>query len=344
MGAVLLGRWLRGERSLLAFHLLFFVCLNGVLLLGTALDQNLIDLFYIDLLYGVFLLSFLCYRFLKYCNLYRPLIEALDHQSKHIGFYVPQQGDAQTQLLGEVVRRVQQEEAQNNESLRRSLAEMEDYATLWVHEMKTPLAILSMNLSQIEDEALRDSFQEEIDRIGHLAEQFLYYSRSNDFSKDYLITEVPLDRLCAELVKKHARSLIAKRLRIGVSLPEKTVLSDKKWLAYILEQALVNAVKYTPEGGSLVFDLSEDAKSAKLTLTDSGIGIGPEDLPRVFERGFTGQTGRQYGQSTGMGLYLASTLAKRLGHSLNLSSEAGRGTTFAIEFHKFSDLRHLTEL
>lgn len=343
-GAALFGRWLRGERSLLAFHFLFFTVLNGVLGLSTAMDKSMIDLFYIDLLYASFFICFLGYRFLKYRSQYLPLLNALASDARQVGFYVPQEGDPQTQLLGETVRRVQLEEAQINETLRRSLEETEDYATLWVHEMKTPLAILSMNLNQLENQELKDSFQEELDRISHLTEQFLYYSRSNDFSKDYLITEVRLDRLCSELLKKHARTLIGKRLRVSLNLAERTVLSDKKWLAYILEQALVNAIKYTPEGGSLALSLEENAGSATLTLTDSGIGIAAEDLPRVFDRGFTGQTGRQFGQSTGMGLYLASTLAKRLGHSLRLTSQAGQGTTFAIEFHKFSDHRQLTEL
>ncbi len=336
--------WLNTQRSLLAFHLLFFICFNAVLLFSTPLDKSMTDVFYLDLLYIGFFLTYLICKLLKYKQVYGPLVEALAGHQKNIEYYVPERGDTHAQLMQLVTTAMTKEHMAANHSLVTSLQELEDYATLWVHEMKTPLAILSMHLSTLENPQLQDNFQEEIDRIGHLTDQLLYYSRSNDFSKDYLIAEVSLNRTLAELLKKHASTLIRKKLSVRFELPQKTVLSDKKWLSYILEQALVNAIKYTPQGGSISFELAETAQETMLTIRDTGVGISTEDLPRVFEKGFTGQNGRVFGASTGMGLYLAHKLATRLGHELSISSELEQGTAVSLTFYKFSDRRNLTAL
>lgn len=336
--------WLKTQRSLLAFHLLFFICFNAILAFSAPLSKSITDVLYMDLLYATFLLTYLICKFLKYHHCYWSLVEALYTNQKNLAFYVPETGDNNAQLMKSVVNAIQLENTINLHTSMNNLQEMEDYATLWVHEMKTPLAILTMNLSALEDEVLRENFQEEIDRIAHLSEQFLYYSRSNDFTKDYLISEVSLNRVGSELLRKHASILIRKRLSVDFNLSEKSVLSDKKWLTYIIEQALVNAIKYTPSGGKIGFLMTESETFTQFTITDSGIGIPTEDLPRVLERGYTGQTGRQFGASTGMGLYLAHKLAHRLGHKIELSSSPNKGTSFTLTFYKFNDHRNLTDL
>lgn len=336
--------WFNTQRSLLAFHVLFFICFNGVLLFSTPLDKSMTDVLYLDLLYGVFLLTYLVCKFIKFNHVYGPLIIALATRQPNIAYFVPEKGDSHARLLQHVTAAMNTEHLAANHQLVTGLKELEDYATLWVHEIKTPLSILSMNLSLLEDKSLQDNFREEIERISHLAEQLLYYSRSNDFSKDYLIGEISLNRTIAELLKKHADVIIRKHLIVQYDLPEKNVLSDKKWLSYIIEQALVNAVKYTPAGGQLRFSLKETDQATSLTLADTGVGIAAEDLPRVFEKGFTGQNGRTFGASTGMGLYLANKLAARLGHHLDISSETDKGTALTLTFYKFSDRRNLTAL
>lgn len=336
--------WLSTQRSLLAFHLLFFVCFNAVLLFSTPLDKSMTDVLYLDLLYLGFLLTYLICKLVKYRHVYGPLIDALATHEKNIVYYVPEHGDSQAKLMQLVTAAMAKEHMTANHSLVTSLQELEDYATLWVHEMKTPLAIMGMHLSTLESPQLQSNFQEELDRIAHLTDQLLYYSRSNDFSKDYLIAEVSLNRVIAELLKKHANTLIRKKLSVHFELPEKTVLSDKKWLGYILEQALVNAIKYTPQGGSIGFELSETSQATTLNIKDTGVGILTEDLPRVFEKGFTGQNGRLFGASTGMGLYLAQKLSMRLGHELSIDSKLEQGTAVSLTFYKFSDRRNLTAL
>lgn len=302
------------------------------------------DVLYLDLLYGAFLFTYMVCKFLKYNHYYWPLVEALHSQKKNLAFYVPETGDDSNRLLKHVVNALQHESALQLNASMNSLQEMEDYATLWVHEIKTPLAILSMNLEILEDPDLKVNFQEEIDRITHLSEQFLYYSRSNDFTKDYLISEVALNRICKELLRKHAALIIRKKLSIRFDCSEKAVLSDKKWLAYIIEQALVNAIKYTPTMGEIRFSLTESEQATQLTIQDTGIGISPEDLPRVFEKGFTGLNGRKFGASTGMGLYLSHKLAKRLGHRIDITSVINEGTAVSLTFYKFNDQRNLTDL
>ena len=197
--------WLNTQHSLMAFLLLFFICFNGVLLFSTPLDKSMTDVLYLDLLYGAFLLTYLACKFLKFQHVYGPLLGALADRQSNIGYYVPEKGDSHAQLMQLVVNAMTTEHMAVNHGLVTSLKELEDYATLWVHEIKTPLSILSMNLSLLEDKPLRNNFQEELERINHLSEQFLYYSRSNDFSKDYLIGEISLNRTIAELLKKQRR-------------------------------------------------------------------------------------------------------------------------------------------
>jgi signal transduction histidine kinase len=135
-------------------------------------------------------------------------------------------------------------------------------------------------------------------------------------------------------VKKFAKLFISKGIRVRFEDEGEIVQSDRKWLQYMVDQLIGNALKYTEEGGEVVCRMEEDGKERRLLVRDSGIGVKPEDLHRVFDKGFTGATGRSHGKSTGMGLYLARQLAVKLGHELSMTSEEGRFTCVTIHFPK----------
>lgn len=224
----------------------------------------------------------------------------------------------------------------------RERREQQDFILSWIHEIKLPIAasrLLIDNSGGKTVEELTDKWEDELAKIDHLVDQALYYSRIDSFASDYLIAELPLRRIAKESVRKYAKLFIAGRIRLQLdeSGGDPRVRSDGKWLAYIVDQLVVNALKYTAEGGTIAIRFEEDRTERRLLVRDDGIGIKPEDIGRVFDRGFTGSNGRRFAQSTGMGLYLAKQLARKLGHELSIRSEEGVYTEAAVHFPKLSD-------
>ncbi|MBQ9197873.1 MAG: sensor histidine kinase, partial [Clostridia bacterium] len=201
-----------------------------------------------------------------------------------------------------------------------ALREMRDDYTLWAHQIKTPIAALRLQLGEERQEEMI-----ELQRIEDYVEMALTVQRLN--GGDLMPQECDLDAVIKKSVRKHARMFIRKRLYLRYEPSGARAVTDEKWLAFILEQVLVNAIKYTEIGG-ITIAWKEDT----LTVADTGIGIAAEDLPRVFERGYTGMNGRIDGRATGMGLYLCRRAARMLGHGLKIESEAGKGTRVSICF------------
>ena len=210
-----------------------------------------------------------------------------------------------------------------NESAKEQL----EFMTQWFHEIKTPIAV-SRLLLETEVESL--SLQEEMNRIEGYVEQALYFSRLHDFNKDYVIQEIDLKKLIKEIVMAESKTFISKKIKVEMPKINLTVLSDKKALTYIIRQLLLNSLKYTNEHGEI--SLTLNPKTKQLTLRDNGMGIPAEDLPRVFEKGFTGKNGRTHQRSTGMGLYLAKKTVEKLGHDISLSSQVGIFTEAILTF------------
>ncbi|WP_423802314.1 sensor histidine kinase [Neobacillus sp. SAB-20_R2A] len=210
-----------------------------------------------------------------------------------------------------------------------------EFMTEWFHEIKTPIAVARLLL---ETEIDSPSMREEIDKIESYVEQALHFSRLHDFNKDYLIQEIDLEKLIKEIVIDESKAFIGRMMKLDLQISPMTVLSDKKGLSYIVRQILSNALKYTKENGKIT--IITKPKSKKLIILDSGIGISAEDLPRVFEKGFTGKNGRGHHRSTGMGLYLSMKTAEKLGHNLSLESTSGIGTKATLHFPEATNNFH----
>ncbi|MCM3764597.1 HAMP domain-containing sensor histidine kinase [Neobacillus niacini] len=202
-----------------------------------------------------------------------------------------------------------------------------EFMTQWFHEIKTPISVSRLLL---ETEVNSHSLTEEINKIEGYVEQALYFTRLHEFNKDYLIQEIDLEKLIKEIIKTEMKSFIAKKIKLTLNLKPATIFSDKKGLTYLIRQLLSNSLKYTGDHGEITITVNPEAR--ELQICDTGIGIPPEDLPRVFEQGFTGSNGRTHQRSTGMGLYLAKKTADKLGHRLSLTSSPGKGTTATIYF------------
>lgn len=206
---------------------------------------------------------------------------------------------------------------------RNRLQDMTDYYTLWAHQIKTPIAAMRLLLQ----EEPRPELDGELLKIEQYVEMVLGYLRLGSGSTDYVFRACGLDALLRQSVRKYARLFILKKISLDFQETGKTVLTDEKWLSFVIEQLLSNAVKYTPEGGRV--RIYGDGET--LVIADSGIGIRPEDLPRVFEKGFTGFNGREDKKSTGIGLYLCRQVLDRLNHSISIASRPGQGTLVRLD-------------
>lgn len=205
-----------------------------------------------------------------------------------------------------------------------AMADQLAYYTRWVHQIKTPIAAMDLLLQQGER---GPAAQAELFKISQYVDMALQYVRLDGTTRDLHLSQVSLDQVIRQVVRKYAKLFILKKIRLDFRETGLTVLSDEKWLAFLLEQLLSNALKYTPEGGQVaIFGEPREI----LVIADTGIGIAPEDLPRVFERGFTGQNGRLDKKATGIGLYLCRRVTELLGHTLSITSAPGKGTQVRV--------------
>lgn len=226
----------------------------------------------------------------------------------------------------------------------KTLEEMTDYYTMWVHQIKTPIFALRLLLQENpteNKEALAELF-----KIEQYVEMVLGYLRTEDMSSDLKLSRCDLDSIIREQIHKYAGIFISQKLSLTYEGISESVLTDKKWLGFVIGQILSNALKYTHTGGIRISlkdttnhlqnmdDVSNMASSSPVTLVieDTGIGIREEDLPRIFEKGYTGVNGRESNRATGIGLYLCRKIMKRLGHRIYITSEEGKGTGVFLEF------------
>lgn len=204
--------------------------------------------------------------------------------------------------------------------------ETEDYYTMWAHQIKTPIAAMGLLLQQSEHSE-RASLRAELFRIERYVDMALSFVRLDSDQSDLVLRKCDLDSVIRACLRKYAGMFIMQKLPMNFEETKLTVLTDEKWLALAVEQLISNSLKYTREGSISIY-----AKGKSLIISDTGIGILPEDLPRVCDRGFTGYNGRAERKATGLGLYLTSRICKMLGHGLKLESEPGQGTSASITF------------
>jgi signal transduction histidine kinase len=204
-----------------------------------------------------------------------------------------------------------------------------DYYSTWVHQIKTPIAVMRMQL-QGEDTEENRALLAELFLIEQYVEMVLSYIRLGSSQTDFVFQEYELDDIIRQAVRKFAPLFVRNRVRLVYEPVSIRVLTDEKWLLFVIEQILSNAIKYTPKGTVTITVSPEQV----LSIADTGIGIAPEDLPRIFEKGFTGYNGRADKKATGLGLYLCKQTADKLGIRLWAKSSPGEGSTFYLDLHR----------
>lgn len=264
------------------------------------------------------------------------LLERLRAEIVNTAENLPVSGTPLEEEYCELIRALSAEMGRREGEFTEAHNSMTDYYSMWVHQIKTPISAMKLLLepgAEIGSEQ-REVLRAELFKIEQYVEMVMCYVRLGSETTDYVIKEYSLDAIVKRCVRRYAQLFINKRISVELNGLERTVLTDEKWLGFAIEQILSNAVKYTWQGGKIEIFADESA----LYIRDNGIGISDEELPRITEKGFTGANGRRFSESalssgrhsTGIGLYLCGKILPKLSHTLEITSQQGKGTTVKI--------------
>ncbi|AIK38029.1 MULTISPECIES: sensor histidine kinase [Bacillus] len=278
-----------------------------------------------------FLIAYLLYRYFTHKSFYERLanpLRSLDESVQKSDFAVL--STALHELL-EVQYRHYQNQLQVQE---RKNEEHLTFMNQWIHQMKTPLSVIEL-LTQDEVDPRFESINEEADKLKKGLEMALYVARLETFTQDFYVERVQLYKLVNEAIHEHKRFFIRNFVYPEVKIEKDIIVeSDAKWLQFLVGQILSNAIKYsTGSREKIILKAYNVDKRVILEVSDFGVGIPKQDIPRVFQPFFTGENGRDFKESTGMGLYLVHEIAKHLGHKVEIYSEVKKGTTVRIIFY-----------
>lgn len=304
------------------------------------------DLVYAAVLDAILLLITVLVGFFRYSSKVKALSNALKRPVEEQA-QLPEATDDVEMLYQRLLENqsIARSESESSAAIRQS--QMRDYYSMWVHQIKTPISAMKL-LLEVEREELgqlicddeqsqyllsdnMDSFEDELFRIEEYVSMALQYQRVSSTENDFVLEKVSVDGVIRDTIKKYAKIMIRRHIGINYSGTGQEVYTDGKWLAFMLEQILSNAIKYTPHG-VVTIETAEEKDRFFITIKDTGIGIKAEDLPRVFEKGYTGYNGHADKKATGIGLYLCRQMADKLGHTIRMESEIGKGTKVWIGF------------
>lgn len=231
--------------------------------------------------------------------------------------------EIENELL-EIIERLKNGGMRLNDSMNMKYSDMVDYYTMWVHQIKTPIASMHLILQKEDSEDSR-RLRAELFRVEQYVQMVLCFLRLDSDFTDYVIKEYRVDDIIRPAVRRLAPQFIMKKLALEYEHTDEVALTDEKWLSFVVEQVLSNAVKYTSSGS-----ISIKCDGDRLVISDTGIGIAAEDLPRIFDKGYTGFNGRADRKASGIGLYLCRRICDNLEHSIEAQSVPGQGTTITI--------------
>lgn len=309
----------------------FVTSLLGIL--GTTTDAILlIDLTLVAVLLLIFVLEYR--RRARFWKSIEEALESLD-KTRYFDELVCEPTFLEGKIALDMARSIAEQATHEGNELRMQSHDRAQYTELWVHEVKTPLAAARLLLDKMHGEDA-SKLKLELERVERLVEQALFTARSDTLVNDYVIREIVLGDAVGEACKANMRYLTSCGVAIDIHIdPQTTVVADKAWLAFILTQLIINAAKY--DATTITFEAYENDKEGPhactvLEVRDDGCGIPAADVPRVFDRGFTGEVGRAHGSATGMGLYLVARMCAQMGLGIMLASEEGVGTRVQLSF------------
>ena len=331
--------YIRDKGLFLAVNLMSFIIISFLMYFSNVALVIIFLLFCVWFfpLFSYMLIEYIKFR--KYFNTVENILKNLDKK-----YLLPEVLNESNFIEGEEINYIfkvlSRDMHENVKHYKNMQEEYREYIEIWVHEIKTPIASTKLLIENNTNEITR-KIDTQMDKIENFVEQVLYYSRSDEVGKDYIIKKTELSQVVKSVVKKNQRDFIGKRISLQLGDLDEIIYSDAKWIEFILNQIVGNAIKYSKgKDDKIKIESKALNNSIVLTIEDNGVGINERDLSRVFEKGFTGENGRKFGKSTGIGLYLCKKLCDKMGLGLNIESEENKGTKVTVIFPRTENLIH----
>ena len=323
--------YIKDKGLFLAINLIIFVMIASIMF---SIKVSSVIIFLLFCVWFLPLCTYILIEYIQYKRYFNTIENILDNLDKK--YLLPEVIKDQNFLIGEeidyILKTLSRDMHENVKYYRNMQEEYREYIEMWVHEIKTPIASTKLLIENNNNEVTR-KIDSQMDKIENFVEQVLYYSRSNDVGKDYIIKKIDLSQVVKKVIKKNQRDFISKKISLQLEEIDEIVYSDTKWIEFILNQIIGNAIKYSKgKEDKIKIESKKIANSVILSIEDNGVGIIEKDINRIFEKGFTGENGRRFGKSTGMGLYLCKKLCDKLGLGLRVESEVNRGVKVSIIF------------
>lgn len=337
-------RFINEKRKYIIFNLIILLFINVYFIVLNTLKGRMEEIYYLDLILVIFYISafFISYKEWKgrYNTPYKCIEDDIDITIADI-----EEDFIAEEIMSYIINKKDSLYSEIIDVKDEQLKDMEEFISRWVHEIKLPISALNMIIDRIDDAEISTSIKGETEKMNFLVNSVMYGSRATAAAEDIFIAEEKLDILVKKAIKNNAFFLIKNRIEIKISNLDHSVYTDAKWILYVLDQLINNAIKYSKENGEIKFWGEETDKYICLNIEDNGVGIKKEDIERVFNKGFTGNNGRNTTyKSTGMGLYFSKKILDKLGNSIEVQSIKDEYTLFKIKFHKISDYVNITKM
>lgn len=312
------------------------ICYGTLFLIGYLYDIPFEKTRYIAEFSGAGVFLCLLVDILKYAERWKELKRCIATSDTYPGMFYTVPGDLEA-LYRSMIAKMRQEKEELIFEDQKRYTEMMDYYGMWAHQIKTPIAamriLVQSGMDREENEENQKLFRQlqmELFKTEQYVEMVLFYLKIGDIAKDMVLERCDLGKVVRQAVKKYSRLFILQKLSLEMGEIAEIVLTDEKWLSFVVEQIISNALKYTKSGSVSIYLEQEGV----LVIKDTGIGISAEDLPRIMEKGYTGYNGRIDKRSTGIGLYLCKKVMDKLHHQLRIDSEDGKGTKVVLDLRR----------
>jgi len=326
-------RYLSDRISWIVFYLLSLLLVDTLILLDDGIAIQRESLFYLNILLVVAKIVFLIWRYRVETTSSRTMEKLAQEIEEDWFTALPPAHFYQDKYTEQLLLAVDEWHRGKLSDLLAASSLEQEYMTAWVHEVKTPLTAMKLILDANRSNPIIRDLESEWLRIHLLIDQQLYISRLPMLEKDFVLEKTALQQLAALEVRELAYWCMKKNIAVEFDGEEAFVATDRKWCRFVIRQLLTNAVKYSPEGAVILLETTTTADGfICLTIKDEGPGIAAHDLPRIFDKGFTGDNGRLHNAATGLGLYLAKTVASKIGIHLTVRSVLEQGTVIDISF------------
>jgi len=315
---------------------IIFIIINCILYSSSTINKNFKDIMYMDILILLTVFMAFTYGFIKEKNKYSTILKCNEELDNKIN-------DFHLNVFSNILEKQNLEHLKKEENLKNNINDFEDYITKWVHDIKINIAVAYLLLEDLEEDKSQKIITE-IKQMEFSVNQVLYVTRANNYNLDVKSEQVAVGDEIRKAIKENAGFFINKNIEIILDVEGFNIVSDRKWIHYIICQIINNSSKYTNENGQLHIFSIEDSKAYYLHIKDNGIGIPKEDIKRIFNKGFTGKNGRTRSKSTGIGLFYAKKMCNNLNMDLKVESEEGEYTEFILSFYKLADYYNVTPM